>query len=102
MVKIRFRLANRRSNVAAPARMNTIFTNSEGWKVMGPTAIQFLAPKMRWPNSTLKASSADAAATSGHRSFSASGRLCKTRSISRYSPMPSTTAASCLYKEWES
>lgn len=43
MVKIRFRLANRRSNVAAPARMNTIFTSSEGWKVMGPTAIQFLA-----------------------------------------------------------
>ena len=47
-------------------------------------------------------SSADAAATSGHRSFNASGRLCKTRSISRYIPIPSTTAASCLYKEWES
>ena len=46
-VKIRLRRANRRSSVAAPTSTNTSFTSSEGCTVSGPTAIQFLAPKMR-------------------------------------------------------
>ena len=71
-MKIRFRLAKSRSRVAAPARINASFTSSDGWKEMGPTEIQFLAPKMRSPITTLKASSAAASPAAGHRSFTAS------------------------------
>ena len=45
---MRFRLANRRSSVAAPARMKAIFTSSDGCSESGPIEIQFFAPKMRW------------------------------------------------------
>ena len=38
---------------------------------MGPTEIQFLAPKILSPITTLKASSAAASPAAGHRSFTA-------------------------------
>ena len=66
-VKIRFRRAKSRSSVAAPVKIKAIFTNSEGWKPMGPMEIQFFAPKMREPKTTLKMSSKHVSTATGQR-----------------------------------
>ena len=93
-VKMRFRLANSRSNVALPTSTKANFTNSDGWELMGPMETQFFAPKIRCPNSRLKASSPAASAATTHRSCMDRGRLRSTMLMNRNSAMPSSTVAS--------
>ena len=99
MVNIRFRLANRRSRVAAPTKTKAIFTSSEGWKERGPMEIQFFAPKIRSPSTTLKASRTPAATATGHRARMDICRLRSTPLISRNSTMPMTTVHTSFNRE---
>ena len=96
MVKIRFRRAKRRSMVSAPARMKATFTNSEGWKEMGPRATQLRAPNSCWPKSTLKASRAQAAMATGQRSFLATARSRRKKPRTTKPIRPSRTVSVCL------
>ena len=90
-VKIKFRRANRRSRVAAPVKIKAIFTNSEGWKPMGPMEIQFLAPKMREPSTTLKISSKQVSTATGQRRETVDFRSRSNRLRTRNTAMPAIT-----------
>ena len=96
MVKIRFRRANRRSMVSAPARIKATFTNSEGWNDKGPMLTQLRAPNSCWPKSTLKASKAQAAMATGQRSFLAMARSRRNSPSRTKANRPSNTETVCL------
>ena len=90
-VKIRFRRANSRSSVAAPVKIKAIFTNSEGWNPMGPREIQFLAPKIREPSTTLKISSRQVNTATGQRRDTVDFRSRSSRLSTRNTAMPAIT-----------
>ena len=91
MVKIRFRRANRRSNVAAPVKRKAIFTNSEGWKPMGPMWIQFRAPKIWAPRATLNTSSRQVKMATGQRRETVDFKSRSSTLSTRNTAMPAMT-----------
>ena len=98
-VKIRLRLANIRSRVAAPTKINAILTSSDGWNWMGPMETQFFAPNSRTPKRTLKASSAMEKAAAGQRNHLASSRLRSIRLMKKNTTSPSTMHTVCFAKD---